>query len=99
MRVDGINPGYPLGKQELKSKLSNVEQAPSFKDTLTTFLNDVNVSQKESGAAQLKLISGEITDVHQVMSKSEEAKVAFNMLMELRNKAMDGYQEIMRIKL
>jgi flagellar hook-basal body complex protein FliE len=33
------------------------------------------------------------------MSSVEEASVAFNMMMEIRNKVMDAYQEIMRIRL
>ena len=46
-----------------------------------------------------KMAAGEITDVHQVMSTVEEANVAFNMMMEIRNKVMDAYQEVMRIRL
>jgi flagellar hook-basal body complex protein FliE len=45
------------------------------------------------------MVAGEITDVHQVESSVEEATVAFNMMMEIRNKVMDAYQEIMRIRL
>jgi flagellar hook-basal body complex protein FliE len=37
--------------------------------------------------------------VNQVMSSVEEANVAFNMMMEIRNKVMDAYQEVMRIRL
>jgi flagellar hook-basal body complex protein FliE len=33
------------------------------------------------------------------MSSAEEAKTAFNMMMEIRNKVMDAYQEVMRIRL
>ncbi len=72
---------------------------PSFKDTMASFLTDVNYSQKSASDAQLKLLSGEATDVHQVMIKSEEAKISFNMLMELKTKSMDGLQDLMRTKL
>jgi flagellar hook-basal body complex protein FliE len=41
-----------------------------------------------------KMVSGEITDVHQVMTSVEEANVAFNMMMEIRNKVLDAYQEV-----
>ncbi len=72
---------------------------PSFKETFETFLNDVNAAQQVAGDARNELLTGQTSDVHQVMSKSEEAKVAFNLLMELRNKALDGYNEIMRMRL
>jgi flagellar hook-basal body complex protein FliE len=47
----------------------------------------------------MKLLTGETNDVHQAMNKSAKAEVAFNMLMELRNKVIDGYSEIMRMRL
>jgi len=71
----------------------------SFKDTLNSFLGDVNQLQKHADESVKKLVSGEITDVHQVMTASEEAKVAFNLMMEIRNKVMEAYQEVMRIRL
>ncbi|MCL2219408.1 MAG: flagellar hook-basal body complex protein FliE [Chitinispirillia bacterium] len=71
----------------------------SFKETMNNFLNDVNHLQKQSDESVKKLVSGEITDVHQVMTASEEAKVAFNLMMEIRNKVMEAYQEVMRIRL
>jgi flagellar hook-basal body complex protein FliE len=45
------------------------------------------------------MAAGEITDVHQVMSSVQEANVAFNMMMEIRNKVMDAYTEILRMRL
>jgi len=72
---------------------------PSFKDTLNKFLSDVNDIQNKADESIEKMAAGEITDVHQVMSTVEEANVAFNMMMEIRNKVMDAYQEIMRIRL
>jgi len=71
----------------------------SFKDTLNGFLKDVDQMQKTASDLTAKLAAGEVTDVHQVMSAGEEANVAFNMLMEIRSKVMDGYQEIMRMRL
>jgi flagellar hook-basal body complex protein FliE len=71
----------------------------SFKDTLHNFMSDVNEMQKKADQSIEKMVSGEITDVHQVMTSVEEANTAFNMMMELRNKVMDAYQEIMRIRL
>ncbi|MCL2182355.1 MAG: flagellar hook-basal body complex protein FliE [Chitinispirillia bacterium] len=71
----------------------------SFKETLNGFLGDVNQLQKQADESVKKLASGEITDVHQVMTASEEAKVAFNLMMEIRNKVMEAYQEVMRIRL
>jgi flagellar hook-basal body complex protein FliE len=72
---------------------------PSFKETLNGFLKDVNEMQLKADESVNKLVAGEITDVHQVMNAVEQANVAFNMMMEIRNKVMDAYQEVMRMRL
>ncbi len=99
MRVTGIQAGNPLGKPDNQPKIDQSKSIPSFKDTLSTLLNDVNDAQKVSSEGHLKLLSGEVTDIHQVMNNSEEANLSFNMLMELRNKALEGYNEILRLRL
>lgn len=71
----------------------------SFKDVMKNFLSDVNEMQNKADESIQKMAAGEITDVHQVMSTVEEANTAFNMMMEIRNKVMDAYQELMRVRL
>jgi flagellar hook-basal body complex protein FliE len=98
MRVDGITPARLSQRTHTRSRaLENT--APSFRETFAAFLKDVNSAQQVAGDAQKKFLAGETADVHQVMSASEEATVAFNLLMELRNKALDGYNEILRMRL
>lgn len=94
--IGPISNGGPVQKNQ-ETRKNN--QEISFKDTLNGFLSDVNQMQQKADQSIQKMISGEITDVHQVMSSVEEAGVAFNMMMEIRNKVMDAYQEIMRIRL
>jgi flagellar hook-basal body complex protein FliE len=102
--MDGINSIGPLQGGALPRKAGPAFQQQgnggvSFKDVMNGFLNDVNGLQQRADESIKKLASGEITDVHQVMTASEEAKVAFNMMMEIRNKVMDAYQEVLRIRL
>lgn len=100
--MNEINPIGPIREQEKVHKQQGVkprEGGPSFKDTMQNFLKDVNSMQAKAGESIEKMAAGEITDVHQVMSTVQEANVAFNMMMEIRNKVMDAYQEVMRIRL
>ncbi|MDG5815649.1 flagellar hook-basal body complex protein FliE [Chitinispirillales bacterium ANBcel5] len=99
MNINQIGPvGNTGGDSPLKPKKTS-SGAPSFKDTMNGFLKDVNDMQNKADQSIKKMAAGEITDVHQVMSTVEEANVAFNMMMEIRNKVMDAYQEVMRIRL
>ncbi len=100
--MNEINSIGPLSGFSSSEKVKGAQPASggaSFKDTLNNFLSDVNQMQKKADQSIEKMVSGEITDVHQVMTSVEEANTAFNMMMELRNKVMDAYQEIMRIRL
>jgi flagellar hook-basal body complex protein FliE len=87
-------------KQPLKVQTgAGAANAPSFKDTLNGFLKDVNSMQLKADESIDRMAAGEITDVHQVMTAVEEANTAFNMMMEIRNKVMDAYQEVERMRL
>ena len=100
--MNQINPLGPIKAGGIVEKglgIKRKTEGPSFKETFSNFLSDVNQMQQKADQSIQKMISGEITDVHQVMSSVEEAGVAFNMMMEIRNKVMDAYQEIMRIRL
>ncbi len=73
-------------------------QGPTFDDTLRQFVESVNQLQHESGAMSERFIKGEAVDLHDVMIAAEKAKTSFQLLMEMRNKALDLYREAMRIQ-
>ncbi len=93
-----INPIGRLSSLPALDKLSETKKAggESFGTMLKSFVKDVNDLQMESSDIEKKFMAGEITDVHQVMLASEEASVAFELLMEIRNKLLDSYREIIR---
>jgi len=74
------------------------ENTESFGETLTKAINDVNDLQNEAGKAVTKMVAGEAVDMHDVMIAVEKAKTSFDLLMEIRNKTIDAYREIMRIQ-
>jgi flagellar hook-basal body complex protein FliE len=98
-QINSIGPVQKQGGLDKFQKIQPQEQGASFKDTLNGFIKDVNSMQVKADESIEKMAAGEITDVHQVMSTVEEANVAFNMMMEIRNKVIDAYQEVMRIRL
>lgn len=90
-KIDGV------GKKSvvLNPQIVGDEQ-DSFKNVLSKFVGDVNQMQKQADTSVNKLASGEITDIHDVMVKVEEANLSFSLMMEIRNKIVEGYKEIMR---
>lgn len=88
--------------QELAFPQAAIAQKPdpslgSFKDTLSQFVNSVNDLQSQAADTEKAFLQGDISDVHQVMIAVEEASVAFELLMEIRNKLLEAYQTIQRM--
>ncbi len=69
----------------------------SFGKMLENAIGEVNKAQLNAGDMSTRFAAGEPLDVHQVMIAGQEASVMLNMAMQVRNKLVDGYQEIMRV--
>jgi flagellar hook-basal body complex protein FliE len=74
-------------------------QAPGvgFAATLDTALRQVSAVQAHSGAMQVAYERGQVTDIAQVMLARQEAGVAFEATLQVRNKLLTAYQDIMRM--
>lgn len=72
-------------------------QAGGFADALTGALQNVSAVQQRSGDMQSAYERGEVTDIAQVMLARQEAGVAFEATLQVRNKLLSAYQDIMRM--
>jgi flagellar hook-basal body complex protein FliE len=75
----------------------NTPVTGSFGNILSGMVQDVNSLQATAGELRNQLIAGEGGDLHQVMIASEEAGVAMELLVEVRNKLVEAYQQLMRM--
>ncbi len=73
-------------------------QGVGFGDVLNKFVSEVNDKQIASGQAVNDLLSGKDIPLHQAMIAMQEAGVAFQLMVEVRNKLLEGYQELMRMQ-
>lgn len=71
---------------------------PDFSDLVKDFAHDVNNMQFKAGAAVDDLVTGKAADVHQVMVAVEEAGIALDLMLEVRNRVMEGYQDLIRMQ-
>jgi len=70
---------------------------PSFGDLLTNAINSVNQAQLDSAQAQQALLNGEPIELHDVMIKLEEAGLTMDLMLEIRNKLLNGYNELIHM--
>lgn len=75
------------------------EVQTKFADFLKDSIKEVNDAQLTSDNLTNKLIRGENVDLHNVMIASEKANIMLQATMEIRNKVIDAYQEIMRMQM
>lgn len=72
---------------------------PSFSHMLENSIGQVNSLQNHATQAAESFARGQTSDVHSVMIASEQATISLQMTAQIRNKAVDAYQEIMRISM
>lgn len=72
--------------------------APSFGDTLTEAIGKVNEMQKTADKQMQAVASGEQTNISEVMIAAEKADIALKLMMSVRNKVIDAYQEVMKMQ-
>lgn len=81
------------------TRLTQLQPAPSTFDTLVGQLSGVN-EQMQANAQSLQSVAlGETDNLHQVMMNLERAKLDFDLLLAVRNKVLDAYQELMRMQI
>ncbi|WP_062048707.1 flagellar hook-basal body complex protein FliE [Bacillus sp. JCM 19034] len=70
----------------------------AFKAALNDAMKEVNEMQHESQQKTVLLAKGEINDLHDVMITGQKASVMLQATVEVRNKVVEAYQEIMRMQ-
>ena len=77
---------------------SQVQPANNFESLLGTFVREVNGKQLDASNTVGALMRGENVPLHQAMLSMEEASVSFQLMVEVRNKLLEGYQELLRMQ-
>lgn len=70
----------------------------SFGQVLSQMVQEVNTKQAASSQAVQDLIEGQNVSLHQAVIAMEEASVSFQLMVEVRNKLLESYQELMRMQ-
>jgi flagellar hook-basal body complex protein FliE len=75
------------------------EAQKSFASVLKNSIEEINHLQTESDQLTNKMINGEDVELHDVMIASQKASVTLQLGLEVRNKAVEAYQEMMRMSI
>ena len=77
---------------------SSTEGAGGFSATLKNAINQVNDLSDSSDQKVSELLQGNRQDIHNVMIAVEKADIAFQLMMQVRNKIVNAYQEVSKLQ-
>jgi flagellar hook-basal body complex protein FliE len=95
-----LSPGLDLSAPTAapSSAAAPASGSASFSNVLGGFIQEVSDKQTAAGDAVAGLLGGKNVSLHQTMISMEEASVSFQLMVEVRNRLLDSYQELMRMQ-
>ncbi len=97
MEISNVGSMSGVTDKFLKSS-NNKDKVSDFSSILNDALNKVNDLQLESDKVTNSFINGETDNIHSVMITGSKANLALQMTIQVRNKVMDAYNEIMNMQ-
>ena len=73
-------------------------ETKNFGEYLTDALKETNNLQNRAKDMNIALAAGQVDDISQVVLATEKANIVLQLTMQVRNKAVEAYQEIMRMQ-
>jgi len=95
MRIDGIGSGLPP-VADVQKPAKPAEG--SFGETIKEALSKVNELQSGADEIANRLAAGDAVEIHQAMIAMQKASTALQFTVQVRNKIIEAYQEIMRMQ-
>lgn len=107
--MDGLSIRTKMGPVERTESLtksngaspvgSNKEVGGStFADTLKKAVDNVDSLQKDADVKMQQLVTGKSDNIHDTMIAAEKADIALKLMVQIRNKMIDAYQEVMKMQ-
>jgi flagellar hook-basal body complex protein FliE len=97
MHISGISPLSQL-PSDLTAPASKAGGS-SFSDILSSAIDHVETSQTNAAQKVDQFLAGEGDDLHSTILATQRADLEFQMLLQVRNKVVSAYQEIMKMQM
>jgi len=82
-----------------KNKSTAKVEESSFGDILKKSIGEVNDIQKAGEKAMEDMATGQVKDLHQAALAIDKAEMSMKLMLEVRNKAINAYKEILRTQI
>lgn len=75
------------------------ESSPQFSDVFREVFNDVQETQQQTNIDAVKLMQGEIDDLHTIYNNMTKASIAVETFVAVKNAAVDAYNQVLQISM
>ncbi len=89
----------PIGMPQLTQAASAAGQPGEFQSALASAINSVDTSQKNAATSVQQFLTGENEELHTTILATQKAELAFELGLQVRNKVVDAYQEIIKMQM
>ena len=97
-RLNANNEMQRLTRRDDFSEVDPAAKKPSFKEVMSDAFGQVDGLQKRADEIVIDFSKGTVDNLHDVMIAMEKADVGLKLAVEIRNKLLDGYREIMNMR-
>lgn len=100
MNISSITNNLALGAKNLGVDASaNLEGGASFESMLKGALKEVNQTQVDGYKAMEGIATGDVKNIQEAVQRIEEAELSLKLALEVKNKALNAYKEVMRMQI
>jgi len=99
MNISSIANTLALNTKDINSNSQAVQGSGSFEDALKNAMKEVNQTQVDGYKAMEGLATGDIKNIQEAVQKIEEAELSLKLALEVKNKALGAYKEVMRMQI
>jgi len=100
MSINPIGPATPILPPQTIAGVSEALPADgSFGALITNALDGVEAAQNAAHASAESFMRGDTQEIHKVALDQQRAAIAFDMFLQVRNKVVSAYQEIMKMQM
>ena len=99
MNISSITNNLSLGNKVAGINDTAVQGNGSFEDALKNAMKEVNQTQVDGYKAMEGIATGDVKNIQEAVQKIEEAELSLKLALEVKNKALNAYKEVMRMQI
>ncbi len=97
--ISSISAIAPIEMPQMPQAAGATGQPGEFQSALSSAINSIETSQKNAATSVQQFLSGENEELHTTVLATQKAELAFELGLQVRNKVVDAYQEIMKMQM